>query len=312
MMPAYVRRLFGLSNLPLLLALPLLATAAMNLPISQQRAVHTFQVTFDISQSMNVEDVNHGGSAISRLGLARAAAKSLLLGLPCGSRLGWSVFTGHRVTMLVTPLEVCRHQHGLMASLQNIDGRMRWVEASNIGKGLFQSMRTAGQAGDGINIIFISDGHEAPPLTSGLSGMPATTGIDVRGLVAGVGGVKPVPIPKIDAEGRLLGYWRADEVYQRPDLPPGQSREQLSRLYEDHLIRLAQQAQLSYVRLDSAQALGTAVDKSKLANFESVEADFNWVPALLALLALGVRFVRFVQFPGSGVRRAAITRALKG
>lgn len=302
MMPAYVRRLFGIRNLPLLLALPLLAAAALNLPVAQKRAVHTLQVTFDITQSMNVEDVDHEGGVISRLGLARAAARSLLLSLPCGSRLGWSVFTGHRVTLLVTPLEVCLHHDGLLSSLDNIDGRMRWVEASNIGKGLFQSLRTAQQAGDGIDIIFISDGHEAPPLTR-LSGMPATTGMDARGLVAGVGGDKPVAIPKFDTEGRLLGYWGENEVAQREDLPTGQSHEQLSRLYEDHLIRLALQARLSYVRLDSAQALADAVDKSGLAKSESVVADLHWVPALLALLAL---CVRFAPLPRSGDRREGI------
>jgi len=290
---ACLKRLMGIRNLPLVLALSLLAASALNLPFSQKQAVYTFQVTFDITQSMNVEDVAHGGGAVSRLDLAKAAAKSLLLSLPCGSRIGWSVFTGHRVTLLVTPLEVCGHHDGLLSSLDNIDGRMRWIEASNIGKGLFQSMRTARQIGDDIDIVFISDGHEAPPINEGLTGMPATAGLEVGGLVIGVGGDKPSPIPKIDAEGKLLGYWGQREVVQRESLSLEERQEHLSRLFEDHLIRLAQQAGLFYARLDSAGRLPEAVARSGLAKSASVEADFHWVPALLALLALCVRFFPF-------------------
>ena len=293
MLVAYLRRLFAVHNLPLLLAVPLLVASVMNLPLTREQPAYTLQVTFDITQSMNVKDATAGGIAISRLALAKAAAETLLLSLPCGSRIGWSVFTGHRVTLLVIPLEVCAHHDGLLKSLGNIDGRMRWIEASNIGKGLFQGMRIARHTGDEVDIVFISDGHEAPPLDKGLSGMPATTGVEVRGLVVGVGGDSLLPIPRIDPEGRLLGYWEQDDVLQRSDLPPGESREHLSRLYQDHLIRLAQQARLSYVRLDSQARLAEAVGTSGLAKTEIVQADFHWLPAWLALLLLCVRFMPF-------------------
>jgi len=287
----FLQRLLKPHNLPVLCALLLLLASVSMSPLDVAQPVHDVQVTFDISQSMNVEDVVLDQSATSRLTLAKAAARALLLNLPCGSRVGWGVFSGHRVITLITPLEVCSHYAGLLASLEKIDGRMRWVEASNIGKGLHQGMRAAQTLGDGINVVFISDGHEAPPLREGQTGMPATRGFDLGGLIVGVGGATPAPIPKTDAEGRAIGFWQAREVVQRSNLAPGQSREELSRLHADHLIGLAQLANLTYVELNSVQTIADAVSNAGVSNIKSVPLDLRWLPACLALLALCWRFL---------------------
>ncbi len=289
----FLYRLFKPYNLPLLLALLLLFASVLMPPINLDQPLHDIQVTFDISQSMNVEDVENDRSAVSRLSLSKAAAKSLLLSLPCGSRIGWSVFSGRRSITLVTPLDVCLHYAGLLSSLDKIDGRMRWVEASSIGKGLHQSMRAARSIGDNITVVFISDGHEAPPLHQGQRGMPETSKLDVDGLVVGVGGDTPVRIPKTDIEGRITGFWQADEVIQQPNPLTSKSREQLSQLHDDHLIRLAQLANLTYVELDSVHAIADAVRDARFSNIKSAPLDLAWIPALLALLALCWRFVPF-------------------
>lgn len=275
----------------MLIALLLLLASVLMSPIILEQPVHDIQVTFDISQSMNVEDVEMDHTVVSRLSLSKAAARSLLLSLGCGSRIGWSVFSGHRSITLITPLEVCSHYAGLISALEKIDGRMRWVEASNIGKGLHQAMRAAQTIGDKVTVVFISDGHEAPPLREGQRGMPATAGYDLEGLVVGVGGDTPVPIPKTNAEGRVIGFWQAAEVIQQSNLAKAQSREELSRLHQDHLIRLAQLANLSYVELNSVQAIADAVNNARISNLKSVPVDLRWLPACLALLALCWRFL---------------------
>lgn len=289
----FLYRLFKPYNLPLLLALLLLFASVLMPPVNLDQALYDIQVTFDISQSMNVEDVENDRFAVSRLSLSKAAAKSLLLSMPCGSRIGWSVFSGRRSITLVTPLDVCLNYAGLLSSLDKIDGRMRWVEASSIGKGLHQSMRAARSIGDNITVVFISDGHEAPPLRQGQRGMPETSKLDVDGLVVGVGGDAPVRIPKTDSEGRIIGFWQTDEVIQQPNPLTGQSREELSRLHDDHLIRLAQLANLTYVELDSVHAIADAVHDARFSNIKSAPLDLAWIPALLALLALCWRFVPF-------------------
>ncbi len=287
----FLQRLLKPHNLPVLCALLLLLASVSMSPVDIAQPVHDIQVTFDISQSMNVEDVTLDQSAISRLTLAKAAARTLLLSLPCGSRVGWGVFSGHRVIALITPLEVCSHYAGLLASLEEIDGRMRWVEASKIGKGLHQGIRATQTLGDGVNVVFISDGHEAPPLREGERGMPVTRGFSLDGLVVGVGGATPAPIPKTDAEGRVTGFWQAEEVVQQTNLSTGQSHEELSRLHADHLIRLAQLANLTYAELNSVHAIADAVDNAGFSNVKSVPLDLRWLPACLALLALCWRFL---------------------
>ena len=283
-------RLCKLHNLPILGALLALLASVLMSPINLDQPVHDIQVTFDITQSMNVEDVEIDRVGISRLDMAKTAAQSLLSSMPCGSRLGWSVFSGQRSITLITPLDVCQHYAGLLSSLDKIDGRMRWVEASSIGRGLHQSMRAAQLIGDDTTVVFISDGHEAPPLRQGQRGMPDTAKLDVEGLIVGVGGDTPTRIPKSDAEGRLIGFWQADDVVQQSNIATT-SREELSRLHDEHLIRLAQLANLTYVELDSVHAIADTMHNARFSHIKSVPLDLRWIPAVLALLALGWRFM---------------------
>ena len=287
----YLYRLLKLHNLPLLLAILLLLVSVLMSPFSIEQPVYDVQITFDISQSMNVEDVKIDHVGVSRLGLAKSAARELLVSLPCGSRIGWGVFTGRRSLTLLTPLDVCLHYSGLLSSLDRIDGSMRWVEASSVGKGLHQSMRAAQSIGGNTRLVFISDGHEAPPLRQGQRGMPNTDRLQVSGLVVGVGGKRPAPIPRTDSDGRVIGFWQAQDVVQQSNPSTRQSREELSRLHDDHLTRLAQLAKLAYVELDSPHALSDAVRGVGFSTIKSVPIDFRWLPASLALLVLGWRFL---------------------
>ena len=287
----YLNRLLKRHDLPLLLAVLLLLGSVLLPPFNIDRPIYDVQIIFDISQSMNVEDVKIDQISVSRLGLAKAAARSLLVNLPCGSRVGWGVFTGQRSYTLLTPLDLCLHYSGLLSSLDRIDGSMRWVNASRVGKGLHQSMRAVQSIGGNTGVVFISDGHEAPPLREGQRGIPDTSRVQVPGLVIGVGGDRPALIPKTDAAGRAIGFWQAQDVTQRSNISINRSGEELSRLYEYHLIRLAQLTNLAYVELDSPHALGDAVRDAGFSTIKSVPIDLRWLPASLALLALGWRFL---------------------
>jgi mxaL protein len=285
-MPISLQRLSSLRNLPILLALALLFVGVMMKPVHLAQAVYEIQITFDISQSMNVEDVEINNSDVSRLAYSKAAALDLMRSLPCGSRIGWSIFAGQRSLPLTTPLDVCQHYAGLLSSLDRIDGRMRWANASSVGKGLHQSMRAAQAAANPTTLVFISDGHEAPPLRHAQHGIPNTDRLDVQGLVLGVGGATPVAVPKSNSEGRDMGYWRADEVVQRADIAAEQSHEELSRLHGEHMVKLAQLAKLEYVPLDSVNALTNAMYASTFSHKKSIPTDLRWLPLSLALIAL--------------------------
>ncbi|WP_354683828.1 MxaL protein [Cupriavidus necator] len=301
---------FARGSWPVTLALLCLAAAIWMPPLTLPRGTFRYMVTFDVTQSMNAEDMGNPQAPVSRLAYARVAAHEALKHLPCGSEVGWAVFADYRALPLLTPLEICAHYEVLTASLDRIDSRMAWVNASNITKGLYWTLRMAGSIGAGTSVVFITDGHESPPLRpSEHSALNVTPG-EVGGWVVGVGGLTPVPIPKSDADGNRVGYWRADEVVQRDAVSgavvAGQSREHLSALHESHLASLARQAGLGYRRLDAPGALTSALLDARLARRTPVSTDLRWIPGLLALVLLTWHFL-----PRRSARRAASQRAGK-
>lgn len=270
------------------MALLLLLAAVWMPPLALQRPVFSYMVTFDITQSMNVEDVEHAGEQVSRFALARLAMRDALRRLPCGSLIGWSVFADYRALPLTVPVEVCTHYEELLASLDMIDGRMRWADASNVGKGVAWTVRSAKRMGPGVNVVFITDGHESPPLRDiDAHPLAGITPGEVGGWVIGVGGGLPARIPKTDRAGNPAGFWEADDVVQRME---GPSHEHLSELREAHLQKLAREMGFGYLRLARADALATALLDPRLARSAPVQTDVRSVPAGLALLLLAWRF----------------------
>jgi mxaL protein len=286
------RRILGSSgNWPLLAALLLLAMAAWPPRVQLQRPVFEWQVSFDITQSMNVEDVALDHAAVSRLTLARAAMRDTLAALPCGSKVGWSVFADYRSLVILAPIEVCSHYEELLASLERIDARMRWANASNVGKGVTWAVRGARSIGPHTAFVFITDGQESPPLRANdTPPMVDVTPGEVKGWLVGVGGDVPVPIPKTGSNGETTGYWKPEDVVQGSAIGGTQNHEHLSELREDHLRTLAKLVGVDYLRLNTPDALKSAMLDRRFAQHQAADTDLRWIPALLALLLLAWRF----------------------
>jgi mxaL protein len=215
--------------------------------------------------------------------------------MPCGSRIGWGAFTGNRTLLLLTPVETCANYNDLMASLDRIDGRMRWSNASEVGKGVYWAVKAAQETGSTPpNILFVSDGQESPPLQSGE--FPALfdelDGSAVRGWLVGAGGDEPMPIPKSDAEGAARGFWRSDQVIQSENTLGGATPglEHRSAVREQYLQTLAQRLHLDYLRMTDQSSLSKAMQDSRFARRRPVPTDFSWLAAALALVLLAVRF----------------------
>lgn len=288
-------------NLPIMGAAALLAAAVWMPPLTLQRATFNYLITFDVTQSMEVDDQRQNGAPVTRLAQARAAARETLRRMPCGSKVGWAVFADYRVMPLLLPVEVCEHYDGLLASLDGIDGRMRWANASNIGKGASWAVRTARSIDPNTRIAFFTDGQESPPLRSNTDAPPIQdiTPGEIRGWLIGVGGDVPARIPRTDRDGNSLGYWAASDVVQRfgPGTP-GTAHEHLSELRESHLQSLGKLMGLDYRRLASPQDVSQALLDPQLAQKEPVATDVRWIPALIGTLLLAWRFLP----NGRGVR----------
>jgi mxaL protein len=284
---------FERESRPIVLALLLLLAALLMPTVNLPRATHDTIVVFDITQSMNVEDYRLEGAPVDRLTFARTAVRAALRELPCGSRVGWGAFAEYRTVLLLAPIEVCSNYSDLLATLDAIDGRMRWGNASEVTKGLFWALRVAQESGAQPNVIFLSDGHEAPPLRKAeLPVFDDVKGGAIGGWILGVGGYEPRPIPKTDAEGKRLGFWRAEDVAQPESggAPPAMRREHLSELREAHLQALAQQTGLRYAHLTGPASVLTAMHDTRHATRRAVPTELGWLPALAALALLAWHF----------------------
>ena len=283
--PVSIRNLFRAHPAwPLALAALALAVALLRPSLSLPRDTWDHLVVFDLTQSMNVEDLEHQGAPISRFNAARQALRLVLPELPCGSRVGLGAFAEYRTVMLLAPIEVCENYHDLLASLDRLDPVMRWGNASEITKGAFWAMRTAKALEPHPDLIFFTDGQEAPPLSA--VALPLFDDLkagQVRGWIVGTGGLIPRPIPRTDAEGRPMGMWRAEEVVQGTAADGVGSREHLSSLREAHLRDVARLVGLNYLRLDAPDRLRAVMLDPRFARRHDEPTDVSWLPLSLAL-----------------------------
>lgn len=295
----------------LLAAAGLLAATFWRPTLTLQRDAFRYLFVFDITQSMNVADVR----GYSRLDFAKRAVRDGVTALPCGSRAGLALFAGHRVFALFTPVEVCAHYRELQTMIARIDWRMAWEARSEVAKGLLKSVELIGELDEDARLVFLSDGHEAPPLhpeyRQRFRGEPGA----VKGVIAGVGALEPSPIPKYDFGNKLLGYWQAHEVMQIDTYSMGRfntdvrneamsgvesgdieariraGAEHLSALKERHLQTLAGETGLHYLRLASDADLAVRLRQADLAYRTSAATDMRWLLAALALALLIVGYL---------------------
>jgi mxaL protein len=292
------------------LMLLVLAAVALSAALAQpfvtlQRPAFRYVIVLDITQSMNTQDRYLAGQPVSRLELAKRAVLEALQELPCGSEAGLAIFTEYRSFLLFAPVEVCAHQEDIARTLSRMDWRMAWAGNSEITKGLHSAARMVRELSRKTSLVFLTDGHEAPPIHPAyLPRFPGEPG-EIAGLVVGVGGTTPVPIPKRDMDGRFLGYWGADEVKQIDAYSAGRSgsvagegmvdtapapsvprAEHLTSLREPHLQRLAQESGLRYLRLTEPKALAIAMRNPELAERAPAAVALSWPLALAALVCL--------------------------
>jgi mxaL protein len=294
----------------LLLALLGLSLALLRPQFKTTRALFDHIVIIDITRSMNVEDYRIDGRAITRLEGVKSALRLAVRNLPCGSKLGLGLFTERRSALLFEPIEVCSGFDAMDTAIQRIDWRMAWGADSRITDGLFDALTQFER--HRANVIFVTDGQEAPPPNPRYRRDFGPLKGRVQGVIVGVGGFTLVPIPKFDDRGQAVGFYSAGEVPHRSTFglspkPPSEiegyhernapfgsepviGTEHLSSLKEDYLRQLADETGLFYRRLSDHEDLSRALKIPELARFENIPTDIHWLPAGLALVALGVLY----------------------
>jgi mxaL protein len=290
-------------------------------------------LVIDITTSMMVRDMSAHAAPQSRLAAVKARLTRALADMPCGSRVGLGVFSERRSFLLLSPVEICANFAPLSGTLAALDWRMAWEGDSRLAAGLDDALELA--AGVGSALVFLTDGHEAPPLPLGQT-EPAEAAELRPGLVVGVGGDVPAPIPKFDADGREVGFLSETDVVQenRSGLPPpgmesrpgwnarnapfgaeaASGEEHLSRLHEPYLRELAAQRGLRYARLTDSDALLADIDTATAVR--RVPARIDLAPALsglaLALLVLSSLWGPWRWRSRSSVRGTSAARRTPG
>lgn len=293
-----------------MLLVTLLIMAALWFPRSD-RTVKVMDLLFviDITQSMDVKDVERDGETISRLTWATDYTKQTLQQLPCGSHVGLAAFSESRSLVLINPVEVCSSYNDLTQMLSKINGTMAWALSSEVSKATFGAIDQAKLMDPSPDVVFITDGHEAPPLHETL--FPKYKGKigEVSGVFVGIGGDKLLPIPKHDIDGTEDGFWQQNDVMhedvyaslrnESEEARAAKPRnEHLSSQKKSHLENLAKMLDFDYVMSPTkANAIIDAL-KNKVKTRDQV-VDYNWAPwftgialILLVLLYFPIRFFR--------------------
>ena len=308
------------AQLVLLLIAAALLLAALGRPTAElERDVYRYVFTFDVTQSMNVSDASLNGARVTRLEFARVAVRRTLEQLPCGSQLGLAIFTGHRSFLLFSPVEVCDNYTAISAMLDKVDWRMAWAARSEVAKGLYSSLSLAGSLGKETRVIFLTDGHEAPPVHPEFRPQFFGTPGEISGAIIGMGGPNPMPIPRLNNEGKVVGNWTARQVLQVDTYSLGRGAnveaepmvgidmsdvagriaagtEHLSSLREVYLQRLARETRLDYFRPETPQQLANWLTQAAFANHKPTDTDLRWVPGILATLSLLLAYVTVPAF----------------
>lgn len=296
----------------------LLATAALCLgaslvlpPVSLERPVYDLLFLVDITGSMMVRDVAVDGAPASRLDATRTALRRAIAALPCRSRVGLAIFTERQPVLLISPTELCDGYAPLDAAIAGLDRRMAWEGDSRIFSGLARALPMAG--GLEADLVFLTDGHEAPPARADrppvYDGRPGAVG----GMLVGVGGYELAPIPRYDDEGREIGFYAMGEVEQenREGAPPegmaeregfnprnapyggamAEGTEHMSSVKEGYLRELARLTGLAYAHLDDPSALAGLIEAHATRHPQPTAVGIGAFPAAMALLLLAIVYL---------------------
>lgn len=284
------------------LALVVVALAAPR--VTLDRDAYDVVAFLDITGSMNTRDMKAQGKPQTRLDAGKDAISKLLEDLPCQSRLGLGIFTERRTFLFFNPVEVCRNFAAIDDAIQSLDWRMGWEGDSYVARGIYNGIDTARDLG--ANLLFVTDGHEAPPLPPGV-GLPPFEGTagEVKGLIVGVGGHDKVPIPKFDDEGRVMGVYGPHDVPQEnhsgpppPDVEkrPGyhpkwapygtavtEGDEHLTSVRTEHLTAVGRLTGLAYTGLLETPRIYDALAAEVKARRVQASVDLRPIPAAIAL-----------------------------
>lgn len=303
----------------LMIGMILLSICLLKPHLQLPTPVFDWLIVVDITQSMNVRDYTFDDKGVSRLEFAKQSIKEAIRGLPCGSKVSLALFTERNALNIIRPVEVCTHYSALDQTITTMDWRNAWAADSFIAHGIFSALLLAKKLENQPNVIFLTDGHQAPPANPKY--MPQFSGKvgEIKGFVAGLGQTQPSGIPKLDDRNEVAGYWQPEDIQQYGSfgmaetlsvlaMEQGQhdrnaghgsgaeflANAHLSGLDEKNLKRIAQETGLQYMHLENAGQLENALNTYRMSVVRRADIDLRaWLAAPVFLIILGYIFSTF-------------------
>ncbi len=252
-----------------------------NPSIRVAQPVRDYLFVVDITQSMNVRDYIIDGRPIDRLNFVKAALIAALPRLPCGSSVGMGLFTAWQTAVLFHPIEVCHHRREIDTAIRNIDWRMAWAPMSKVARAIDDALsQLSVPRQDDAALVFFTDGEEAPSVdVEQLATTEKAASRRPRGVLVGVGDLRPSAIPQFNQGGNMVGY------FQQGGQP------MLSGLQENYLRKLGRGAGLDYHRLRTRERLIDLLRSRRYANQHAARLDISWLFGAGALALLTAVYI---------------------
>jgi mxaL protein len=278
-----------------------LMLAFINPSIHLKHNIYSYFIVLDITQSMNAADMQINGKPVSRLAFSKKMVSETLSTLPCGTKVGLGLFSGVNVVALYTPIELCENFSSLQDTLEHAQWLNAWTADSRVREGLLASAQVMNNFPEPAQLVFLTDGEEAPKLhafnTRDLSTFQGADGW----LIAGVGSLTGGPIPKYDEKRQHIGFWSHESMQLAPgaapiaaagilqrksDLAESPQDRYVSKLAETYLQNTAKEISANYVRVENSHGLFSAMERQKPARRESAPFALGWFFAILSSLII--------------------------
>lgn len=279
------------------IALLLLLIALLNPTIPVKRAVYSYFLVADISQSMNVKDMEINGKPVTRMAYQQHLMHRIVGELPCGTQVSIGLFAGVSVSALYTPIEVCENFNAIDDGINHLEWRMAWSGNSRLRESMVTLAKLIRSFPEPAQVVYFTDGEETPRLhifnTRDLTGFQEGK----NWLLVGIGSQKGTPIPKLDEHNQLIGYWANESFAMQPGVAQisqenignreetvanSESDRYLSRQDDKYLEKLSGEIGGHYVNGENLQNVLTTMKRLPPARHEITRFELKWVLAALA------------------------------
>jgi mxaL protein len=282
-------------------ALLLLIVAMLRPTVPIKHDIFTYMLVADISQSMNTPDIKENNKLVTRMEHTQKLMHEVISSLPCGTKVGISLFAGVSTAALYHPIEVCENFHSIQDTIDHLDWRTAWSGNSRIRENLYSISRTIRAFPETAQVVFFTDGEEAPKLhvfnTKDLAGVQ-----DAKDwLIVGVGSLDGAAIPKLSQDNQVIGYWSNESFALQPgvaqisesnigtrndSIASGEYDRYISKLDEKYLQDISKEIGALYVHGDNVHSVLDAMKLQKPARYGVAPFGIDWVLASLAGILL--------------------------